>query len=159
VEIPGGNPPALQGALFAGVGHAMDLRCGLLTIRPIGYAGLQRTAEVAMRTLTDDELKRHPSLMMEDARRGEAALVAVDGQVVMMTVPLGKGLASPAVRIELAARLFESEQLSLGLAARIAGLSYRDMVDELARRSIPVVRYAPEDVAGELDYLRRTAGP
>lgn len=110
-----------------------------------------------MHTLTDDELKRQPARILEDARRGEPALVTVDGEAVMMTVPLGKGLASPAVRLELAARLFDSEQISQGLAARIAGLAYSDMVDELGRRGIAVVRYPVEDLPRELDYLRGTA--
>jgi predicted HTH domain antitoxin len=111
-----------------------------------------------MHTLTDEELKQSPGRMLADAQRGEAALVTVDGEAVLMTIPLGKGLSSPAVRIELAARLFDSEQLSLGLAARIAGLSHREMIDELGRRSIPVVRYAPEELDRELDYLRGTPG-
>lgn len=111
-----------------------------------------------MHTLTDDDLKRQPQAMLDDARRGEPALVTVNGEAVMMTVPLGKGLASPAVRLELAARLYDSEQLSLGLAARIAGLSHSEMIDELGRRGIAVVRYPPEELDRELEYLRGTAG-
>jgi|GEM_PF-503793 len=111
-----------------------------------------------MHTLTDEELKRQPTQMLDDAQRGEPALVTVNGEAVMMSVPLGKGVASPAVLLELAARLFDSEQISLGLAARIAGLSYSEMIDELGRRSIAVVRYPPEDLARELEYLRGTSG-
>ena len=111
-----------------------------------------------MQTLTDDDVKRQPERMLDDAQRGEAALVTLDGQPLMMTVPLGKGVASPLVLLELAVRLFDSEQISLGLAARIAGLPYGQMVDELGRRRIPVVRYPPEDLAHELDVLRGTAG-
>ena len=111
-----------------------------------------------MHTVTDDQLRREPQTMLEDAARGEPTIVTVNGEAVMMTVPLGKDLASPAVRLELAARLYDSEQLSLGLAARIAGLSYSEMVDELGRRAIAVVRYPPEELERELDYLRGTAG-
>jgi len=111
-----------------------------------------------MHTLTEEELKRQPTQMLDDAQRGEPALVMVNGEAVMMSVPLGKGVASPSVMIELAARLFDSEQISLGLAARMAGLSYNDMIDELGRRNIAVLRYPPEDLARELEYLRGTAG-
>jgi len=111
-----------------------------------------------MHTLTDDDVKRQPSRMLDDAQRGEPALVTVNGQPLMMTVPLGKGVSSPTVLLELAARLFDSEQISLGLAARIAGLPYSDMIDELGRRSIAVVRYPPEDLAHELEYLRGRTG-
>jgi predicted HTH domain antitoxin len=111
-----------------------------------------------MHTLTDDELQCQPERLIDDARRGEPALVTVDGEPVMMTVPLGKGITSPAVRLELAVHLFDSEQISVGLAAHIAGVPYGDMVDELGRRRIPVLRCPPEDLASELDILRGAAG-
>lgn len=111
-----------------------------------------------MHTLTDDELHRHPGRVIDEARRGEPGLVTVNGEPVMMTVPLGKGITSPAVRLELAVRLFDGEQISLGLAARIAGVPYADMVDELGRRQVPVLRYPPEDLTREMDFLRGAAG-
>lgn len=111
-----------------------------------------------MHTLTDDELRRQPDRLIDDARRGEPALVTVNGEPVMMTVPLGQGITSPAVCLELAVRLFDGEQISLGLAARIAGVPFADMVDELGRRQIPVLRYPPKDLARELDVLRGAAG-
>lgn len=111
-----------------------------------------------MHTLTDDELHRQPDRLLDDAQRGEPALVTVNGEPVMMTVPLGRGITSPALLMELAVRLFDSEQISLGLAARIAGVPYADMVDELGRRQVPVVRYPCEDLAREVDLLRGPAG-
>jgi prevent-host-death family protein len=110
-----------------------------------------------MHTLTDDDLKRQPAQMLDDARRGEPALVTVNGEPVMMTVPLGKG-TEPAVLVELAARLFDSDQVSLGRAARIAGLSYSEMIDELGRRNIDVVRYSVEELKRELAYVSTIAG-
>jgi predicted HTH domain antitoxin len=115
-------------------------------------------SRLAMHTLTDEEFRRQPDQMLDDARRGKAVIVTVDGEAVMMTVPLGKGLASPVVRIELAARLFDSEQLSLGLAARIAGLSYSEMIDELGQRNIGVVRYGVDELKRELAYVATIAG-
>ena len=41
--------------------------------------------------------------------------------------------------------------------ARIAGLTISQMIDELGRRRIPVVRYTPDELAGELDYVRTLA--
>ena len=64
--------------------------------------------------------------------------------------PGRQGLDSQPVLMELAATLFDREQISLGLAARIAGLSYSEMVDELGRRDIPVIRLAPGDLEREL---------
>ena len=76
----------------------------------------------------------------------------------MMTVPMGKGLESQAVRLEFAVGLYDREQISLGLAAKIASLSYSEMIDELGRRGIATIRYAPEELTKELEYLRGLAG-
>jgi predicted HTH domain antitoxin len=40
----------------------------------------------------------------------------------------------------------------------MAGLSHSEMIDELGRRSIPVVRYPPEELAREVEVLRGTVG-
>jgi len=111
-----------------------------------------------MHTLSADELNRKPQQLIDDAQRGEAAIVTVGGEPVMMAVPLGKGIESQAVRLEFAVSLYDRDQISLGLAAQIAGLSYSEMVDELGRREIPVVRYSSDELAKELDYVRTLAG-
>ena len=103
-----------------------------------------------MHTLTDDDLKREPQQLLDDALRGEPAIVTVAGEPVMMTVPLGKGIEVPAVRLELATMLFDREQVSLGTAARMAGLSISEMIDEFGRRDIAVIRLAPGDLEREL---------
>lgn len=103
-----------------------------------------------MHTLTDDDLKQAPQRLLDDAQRGEASLVTQDGKPVLLAVPLGKGIESQAVRLEFAVRLFDSEQISLGLAARIAGLSYGEMIDEVGRRGIAVIRLTPGELEREL---------
>jgi predicted HTH domain antitoxin len=103
-----------------------------------------------MHTLTTEELARQPQQLLDDAQRGEAALVTRDGEPVLLAVPMGKGLESQTVRLELAAALYDREQISLGLAARIAGLSYSEMIDELGQRAIPVIRLAPGELEREL---------
>ena len=103
-----------------------------------------------MHTITPDELTRQPQRLLEDAVRGEASLVMQDGVPVMLAVPLGNGLDAAEVRSELAARLFDHEQISLGLATPIAGLSYGEMVDELGRRDIAVIRTTAAELEREL---------
>ena len=103
-----------------------------------------------MHTLTDDDLKRRPQQLLDDAQRGEPAIVTIAGEPVMMTVPLGKGIEVPGVRLELAAMLFDREQVSLGTAARMAGLSISETIDEFGRRNIAVIRLAPGDLEREL---------
>lgn len=103
-----------------------------------------------MHTLTTDEMNPQPQQLLDGALRGETVLVTRGGEPVFMAVPLGKGLVSRLVRLELAAALFDSEQISLGLAARIAGLGHSDMIDELGRRGIATIRLAPGDLQREL---------
>lgn len=105
-----------------------------------------------------DELNREPQQLIDDAQRGEVSIVTLGGEPVMMAVPLGKGIESPAVRLEFAVNLYDREQVSLGLAAQITGLSHSEMIDELGRRKIAVVRYSTGELAKELEYVRTLAG-
>ncbi|MDP1532218.1 MAG: UPF0175 family protein, partial [Rubrivivax sp.] len=99
-----------------------------------------------------------PKRLLDDAKQGTADVVTVQGVPVMLTLPLGQAAGSSAERLELAVTLYERDVLSLGLAAKVAGLSYSQMIDELGRRQIPVVRYSVEDFDRELDYVRTLAG-
>ena len=103
-----------------------------------------------MHTLTDDDLKRAPQQLIDGAQRGEPAIVTVAGEPVMLAVPLGKGIEAPGVRMVVAATLFDREQISLGTAARMAGLSISEMIDELGRRNIAVIRLSPGELEREL---------
>ena len=111
-----------------------------------------------MSTVTSEELDRQPARLLDDARRGTSDIVTVEGEPVMLTLPLGRNSGSSTERLELAVTLYERDVLSLGLAAKVAGLSYSRMIDELGRRQIPVVRYSVEDLDRELDYVRTLAG-
>jgi predicted HTH domain antitoxin len=111
-----------------------------------------------MSTLTAEELEHQPDRLLNDAKQGTSDVVTVQGEPVMLTLPLGEAAGSSAERLALAVALYEREVLSLGLAAKVAGLSYRRMIDELAARQIPVVRYSVEDLDRELDYVRTLAG-
>ena len=111
-----------------------------------------------MRTVTDDELKREPQAMLEDAARGEPTLVTAAGQAVMMSMPLRAGAPVHNALVDLAATLFDQDQISLGRAARIAGLSYSEMINELGRRQIDVVRYSTAELDRELAYVATLAG-
>jgi predicted HTH domain antitoxin len=111
-----------------------------------------------MSTLTSEELELQPRRLLDDARRGKSDVVTVQGEPVMLTLPLGQAATPIAERVELAVVLYERDVLSLGLAAKAAGLSYSQMIDELGRRQIPVVRYSVEDLDRELADVRTLAG-
>ena len=103
-----------------------------------------------MHFITSDDLTLQPQRLLDDAKRGEAAIVTVGGEPVMLTMPLGRGIDSRGLLLELAATLFDREKISLGLAARVAGLSISEMIDELGRREIAVIRLSPGELEREL---------
>ncbi len=111
-----------------------------------------------MRTLTDDELTHNLRAMLEDAARGEPTIVTAAGQAVMMSMPLRAGGPVHKALVDLAATQFDQDQISLGRAAGIAGLSHSEMIDELGRRRIAVVRYSAAELERELAYLATLAG-
>ncbi|MCP5467618.1 MAG: UPF0175 family protein [Sinobacteraceae bacterium] len=111
-----------------------------------------------MPTLTAEEVSAQPQRLLDDARNGQVDIVTVDGEPAMLTLPLGPASGDSTERLNLAISLYDRDLVSLGLAAKVAGLSYGRMIDELGRRSIPVVRYSVEDLDRELAYVRSLAG-
>jgi hypothetical protein len=100
-----------------------------------------------MRTLTDQEFLRSPQALLDDEHRSAATLLTVQGQPALLAVPLNNGVPLEAALMDLAATLYDQELISLGKAARIAGLSYSEMINALGARGIATIRLAP----GELD--------
>jgi predicted HTH domain antitoxin len=62
-------------------------------------------------------------------------------------------LTAEQVRLDLAVGLFSEERVTLGRAARIAGLSEPEFLRELGRRRIPV-HYDVADFAADMATLR-----
>lgn len=103
-----------------------------------------------MLTLTDEDLQRAPQQLLADARRGELTVITTDGRPMMLAVPLADGAPMRSALVDMAAALFDREEISLGTAARIAGMSYSEMIDELGRRGIDTIRITPEELEREL---------
>jgi predicted HTH domain antitoxin len=103
-----------------------------------------------MGSMSVEQFLEHPDHLLADAQSGSIALVTRDGEPVFMAVPLGAKLDDPGLRRELAISLFDRDQISIGVAARIAGVAIGAMIDELGKRRIPVVRTTTEDLEREL---------
>jgi predicted HTH domain antitoxin len=103
-----------------------------------------------MHTLTAEEISLQPQRFLADTRRGEVTVVTDGGQAVMLAVPLEHGPSVHTTLIELAAQLYDKELISLERAARIAGLSYSETIDEFGRRGIATIRLTPDELEREL---------
>ncbi len=69
------------------------------------------------------------------------------------------GLAREALekktRQLLAMRLFQDRSLSLGKAARMAGLRYAEFIDLLSDSNIPVIDYSLEELGAEFEAVEQ----
>jgi predicted HTH domain antitoxin len=103
-----------------------------------------------MHTVTDQDLQDAPQRLLADAQRGEVTVVTVDNQPVMMAVPLASGVPLRSALLDLAAHLYDRDLISLERAARVAGLAYSEMIDELGRRGIATIRITAQELEQEL---------
>ena len=74
---------------------------------------------------------------------------------MVLAVPLADGRPVQAALVDLAAQLYDREMISLERAARIAGLAYSEMIDELGRRGIATIRLTP----GKQEHELASFGP
>lgn len=94
-----------------------------------------------MKAVNVRQLKNNPSEALRMARDGpvvvlnrqepDALLVHLDNETV---------LSEPGVRLALATALYKSESMSLGRAAKLAGVAVADFIQHVSRLGIPAVR-------------------
>jgi len=60
---------------------------------------------------------------------GKLSVVTQDGQPIFMVVPFDEILVREGVNVALAIKLFDEETISLGKAARLAGMSVVEFMD------------------------------
>jgi predicted HTH domain antitoxin len=93
-----------------------------------------------MRTFTANDLHEHADELVRDAEAGELSLVLKDGQPVFLALPFDETLLREGLQTALAIKLFDEETLSLGQAARLAGMDVMAFMERLAALRIPVAR-------------------
>jgi prevent-host-death family protein len=104
-----------------------------------------------MHTFTIRDLRDRTGDLVREAESGRLSVVTKHGQPVFVAVPFDEALLRDGVAVALATKLFDEEAVSLGKAARLAGMSLPDFMEHLGRLHIPVGRPRPEELEGELD--------
>lgn len=69
---------------------------------------------------------------------------------VEITLDLPSSVTKDEAQTMLAVKLYETERVSLGQAARIAGYSKRAFIEILGKYKVPVINYSPDDLREEL---------
>lgn len=68
-----------------------------------------------------------------------------------LRLELPLGIDEGEARLLLAIKLFEMGRLTMGQAARLAGLSKRAFMELLGRYNVPVFAYPPEELREEME--------
>jgi predicted HTH domain antitoxin len=68
-----------------------------------------------------------------------------------------KPLSPEQARVDLAVGLYAGRQLTMGQAAKVAGIPYTDFMRELGRRGVSV-NYTLEDLEDDIETVRKRLG-
>lgn len=100
------------------------------------------------------QLKDNPSRALERARSGPVLVLKGDvPEALLVHIDLDLDADGRATRLALAAALFKDEVVSLGRAARIAGVAVAEFIEHLGRLGIPVLSATPEELREDVRTL------
>lgn len=106
-----------------------------------------------MDTFTVRDLRERTGELIRDAESGKLSVVTKHGRPVFLAVPFDELLIREGIGLTLALRLFEQAEISLGKAARLAGMDRQAFLAELGRLKIPVTELSREELEHELEQL------
>lgn len=97
------------------------------------------------------DLRNRSGDLLRDAEAGKVSLITKRGMPAILAIPFDERLLQHGVHRAMALHLFESHQLTLAQAAKVAGMSLEDFLALLAEAGISAVDYAPEELKEELN--------
>jgi len=104
-------------------------------------------------TFTIRDLRERTGELVRNAEAGRLALVAKHGHPLFVAVPLDEQVLQHGVGVAMACQLFANKTLSLGKAARMAGLTTESFIERLGAFGISAVDYSAQDLGQELQVL------
>lgn len=107
-----------------------------------------------MRAVNVRQLKNNPSEALRMARKHPVVVMNRDQPEAVLFHLDDEGLlGEPGVRLALATALYKSESLSIGRAARVAGMPLEAFMTEMGRAGIPVIRGNARTLRDDLKNL------
>lgn len=104
-----------------------------------------------MDTFTVRDLRERTGELIRDAESGRLSIITKHGRPVFVAVPFDELLIREGVGLALALRLFQQADISLGKAARLAGMKRQEFLAELHRQKIPVTDASESELNEELE--------
>ena len=103
---------------------------------------------------TARDLRNRSGELLMDAEAGQISLITKHGKPAILAIPFDERLLEQGVHRAMALHLFESNQLTMVQAAKIAKLSLEEFIVILGEMEIPAVDYPAEELADELQTAR-----
>ena len=104
-----------------------------------------------MDTFTVRDLRERTGELIRDAESGRLSVITKHGRPVFVAVPFDELLIREGIGLALALRLFQQADISLGKAARLAGMDRQEFLAELHRQEIPVTELSETELDEELE--------
>ena len=95
------------------------------------------------------ELRSRTGELLKNAENDRLALVTKHGRPAFLAVPFNDHLLRHGVNRAMALSLFRDGLVTMGQAAKVAGLSQESFIELLGETEIPAVAYSPEDLEDE----------
>lgn len=99
------------------------------------------------------DLRERTGELVREAEAGHLSIVAKHGRPVFVALPMNEHLLREGVAVALAARLFAEKVVSLGKAAKLAGLPIEAFIERLGAMGIPTVDYPAEGIDADVAAL------
>jgi predicted HTH domain antitoxin len=94
-----------------------------------------------MKSVNVRQLKNNPSDALRMARKAPVVVMKRDQpEAVLVHLSDDSLLGEPGVRLALATDLYRSGSISLGRAAKVAGMALAAFMQEMGRAGIPIIR-------------------
>jgi prevent-host-death family protein len=106
-----------------------------------------------MDTFSVRDLRERSGDLVRQAEEGRLSIVAKHGHPLFVAVPLDEHLLSEGVAVAMACRLFAEHTISLGKAAKLAGLPIERFIAVLGAMGITAVDLVPAELDQELAAL------
>lgn len=103
-----------------------------------------------MDVFTIRDLRERTGDLIRGAEQGRLSVITKHGHLVFVALPFDEVLLKEGVGVGLAVKLFDDDVLSIGKAAKLAGMPQGEFIDHLGALKIPVVRYSKEELQREL---------
>lgn len=104
-----------------------------------------------MQTFSIRDLREHADDIVREAKSGRLSVVTKHGEPIFLAVPFDDALLRGGLATTLATRLFDEEAISLGQAARLAGMDVTEFMEILSRLQIPIARPRRGELERELE--------